>query len=130
MHPEGLPYYKHVGRFTYLTEANIGSRSPQVHERLLQYVNYIELLADNLRNGDDKLEVPNSGGIIYDKDIEVVIEVDNEANYSYYMVDMKRRNIFWLEEYEFPEGHGVEKKQQLCKQIFLQPIHVEVIKWL
>ena len=128
MHPEGLPYYKHVGRFTYLTEAHV--EKPHISTRLLQNIQYIEVKANKLRNRDDKLVVKNNGGTIEDEDVEVVIEIEDGIGWSYYMVDMKRRNIFWLEEYEFPEGHGVEKKQQLCKQIFLQPIHVEVIKWL
>ena len=87
----------------------------QTHMRLLQYIQYIEVEADKFRNGDDKLMVADNGGTIEDEDVEVVIEVDDKIKWSYYMVDMKRRNIFWLEGYEPPEGYGVERKQQLCK---------------
>ena len=98
-----------------MTEAHVGNMNSQTHMRLLQYIQYIEVEADKFRNGDDKLMVADNGGTIEDEDVEVVIEVDDKIKWSYYMVDMKRHNIFWLEGYEFPEGHGVERKQQLCK---------------
>ena len=118
MHPEGLPYYKHVGRFTYLTEAHV--EKPHISTRLLQHIQYIEVKANKLRNRDDKLVVKNNGGTIEDEDVEVVIEIEDGIGWSYYMVDMNRRNIFWLEEYEILEGHSVEREQQFCELKLLE----------
>ena len=76
MHPCGSPYYKHIGRFTYLTEANVGDMI--THTRLVGYIQMMEITASKLSDGEGRIRVANNEGTIEDKDIEVVLRLKDD----------------------------------------------------
>ncbi|EJC98481.1 uncharacterized protein FOMMEDRAFT_31912 [Fomitiporia mediterranea MF3/22] len=84
-------------RFTYLTEADIQDRS--VLEEVDAFMNEVERHAASFNWGRD---IPEN--------VEVVLEIE-EDGWSYYMVDLEQRCVFWLHEYDISnalgEGFGV-----------------------
>ncbi|EJC97862.1 uncharacterized protein FOMMEDRAFT_149358 [Fomitiporia mediterranea MF3/22] len=120
VHPEGQPYYSLLQgchRFSYLTEANIAEAEQR--EKLEYFIVVMEKKADALAC---KLPVP--------PDARVVLEISDSGECSYYMVDINRRLIFWLEDHEFPNSgasyFGVGSKNHFYHALTLEFwLHVE-----
>lgn len=108
MHPEGNPYFScddkvHSRRFRYLTEAIPSTQS--VREELEEFMNAIESKAKEL-----ELSQVSSN-------VDAVLELQDER-WCYYMIDVDRRAVFWLDEYDthriIPPDEGFGIKHQLC----------------
>ncbi|EJC97875.1 uncharacterized protein FOMMEDRAFT_171285 [Fomitiporia mediterranea MF3/22] len=112
VHPEGPPYYllgKCGGRiFSHLTEADL--QNSAVLEEVEAFVCAVERHATNFNWGRD---IPEN--------IEVVLEIENDA-WSYYMVDLEQRCVFWLHDYDMTdalgESFGVESLDHFRKSVF------------
>ncbi|EJC97873.1 uncharacterized protein FOMMEDRAFT_143412 [Fomitiporia mediterranea MF3/22] len=111
VHPEGPPYYlleKCDGhRFSYLTEADLQDYS--VLDEVEAFVCAVERHTTNFNWGRD---IPEN--------VEVVLEIEDEA-WSYYMVDLEQRCVFWLDDYDMSyalgENFGVESLDHFRSQL-------------
>lgn len=118
IHPEGQPYYclkRSASRmFQYFTEANV--EHPDIAENVMRFVDALEYAAAGA------LEKRADGGSL-SFDVDVCLEVEGLV-WQYYMVDHKRRNLFWLHEYDLTwvgeKIGGVHSSQHMSTQSALR----------
>ena len=99
IHPEGIPYYRYVSShgFSFITEANL--RNNATLDLVETFMNDLE---DRIEKFKWKGRQPQS--------MEVVLElqdgrdkrdnVTKEDCWTYYMVDLRKRVVFWIDEYD------------------------------
>ena len=84
-HPEGQPYYRNASRkYIYLTEMNL--RDPLQLEFTKRFVEELE----------KEIVIHES---MMPEEVEIVLQVEEDAWY-YYMVDKRKRCIFWVHQYD------------------------------
>ncbi|EJC97874.1 uncharacterized protein FOMMEDRAFT_162213 [Fomitiporia mediterranea MF3/22] len=112
IHPEGPPYYllKQSGEnnFSFLTEANLQKTS--VLREIKDFVHKIETHAKEF--SDRHKDILNN--------VEVVLEV-GEDDWSYYMIHLERRCLFWLHTHDVShilgDDFGVESLDHFHYQL-------------
>ncbi|KAH8113921.1 hypothetical protein DFH11DRAFT_1544659 [Phellopilus nigrolimitatus] len=101
VHPEGQPYFfNDCRRFYYLTELDL--YNSEVLAEMDRFMDEIERKAENFN------DLPTH--------VEVVLEVE-DGSWSYYMMDLDRRCIFWLDRFDawpiIPPHFAFEKKDHI-----------------
>ena len=105
IHPEGLPYFvlrrESIGgsrKIQFFTEANLNN----------------EEVLNDVKEFMGGIEAQMSGWPNIPKNVEVVLEIQDD--WTYYMVDLDRRCVFWLDEHDFSgalgEDFGFESRLQ------------------
>ena len=103
VHPEGQPYFQNVSkerRFRFLTEADL------FHDSVLDEINFFA--SEFERRAKKYPDLPS--------DVEVVLQ-PTEKLWLYYMVDVQRRCVFWIDEVSLdecilPPKFGLERIEQ------------------
>ncbi|EJD05201.1 uncharacterized protein FOMMEDRAFT_132895 [Fomitiporia mediterranea MF3/22] len=111
IHPDGQPYYlleKCGGqKLSYLTEADLQDDS--IIEEIEAFMQEVESHAANF---DWSRGIPEN--------VEVVLKIDDDR-WSYYMVDLDQRCVFWLDDYDMStalgERCGVESLDHFRSQL-------------
>lgn len=119
--PDGQPYFlnnsQHL-RFRYLTETNL------YEDRLLDEINFF---VSEFEERARRRKFPPISS-----EVEVVLQ-PTENLWLYYMVDVERRCVFWMDKCVFdgsiiPPYFGIERKEHLREYISLYYIRTLIIK--
>ncbi|KAL5482524.1 hypothetical protein ACEPAI_9118 [Sanghuangporus weigelae] len=117
VHPEGVPYYLYVSLpgFSFLTEANL--QDSAVLEEVETFMNDLEKRIDKF-NWEGKRP----------ENVEVVLEI--QEDWTYYMVDLDKRVVFWIDEFDGSifcgRDYGVGERDHFVGQFeFEYWVHIE-----
>ncbi|KAL5519915.1 hypothetical protein ACEPAG_1575 [Sanghuangporus baumii] len=117
IHPEGIPYYLNESSlgFSFLTEADL--REHLVFEEVKSFMNHLEARIENFDWEDGRPE-----------NVEVVLEI--QGGWSYYMIDLDKAVVFWIDEYDtssaFGYYFGVGSHDDFLRQLELEYwVHIE-----
>ena len=112
-HPQGNPYFKHdIGSHHYLTEDNM--YDTDIRDRARSIITQIEETMNQKMEGIPEVDRPQN--------VDVFLETSWNSC-DYYMVDLDKRSLFWLEKYDATwmadDLGGIETKSQLCEHTYL-----------